>query len=95
MESAIETFGADNQVLKAMEEMGELIQAIVKARITRNDARRAAAIDHVCEEIADVRLTLDQLCMILGTEERVGQWEYAKMARLREKIDATRPWEGR
>ena len=94
---AIDTYGANNQIMKALEELGELVQAIAKAHLTHNDKRKSVGVDHVAEEIADVKITLEQLCMIWGIEERVGQWEYSKLARLKERVDMlndTRPMMG-
>lgn len=53
---AIDVFGEGHQARKAIEEMGELIQALCKA----DD------VEHIREEIADVRIMLDQLDMIYG-----------------------------
>ena len=43
-------------------------------------------VDHVADEIADVRIMLHQLCMILNLEEKSVQFEYQKLARLNERL---------
>lgn len=128
LQRAIDTHGATQQVWKAVEEMGELTQALAKlagnAPALLRSAQAPAApgwnpedspglvapdrsvkgatamnpgapnpdynqrVDHVAEEIADVRIMLDQLCMIFDIEARAGQWRYHKLQRLKERLDA-------
>ena len=69
---AIATYGADMQIIVAIEEMSELIKAITKyirADIASDDISEIVA--DAREEMADVRIMLDQLVIIFGdtTEE--------------------------
>ena len=89
LERAIDIHGATQQAWKAVEEMGELIQALAKLA---GDPGAPAPdynqrVDHVAEEIADVRIMLEQVCMIFDIEERAGQWRYHKLQRLKERLD--------
>lgn len=89
LQRAIDHYGPQTQQWKAIEELGELIQAAAKlcaGQDRLSGAAREQAVDHVAEEIADARIMLQQLCMILDVEERAVQWEYHKLARLRERI---------
>ena len=88
---AIDTYGPGPQQWKAAEEMGELTQALAKLCANPEAPNPAynQMIDHVAEEVADVRIMLSQLCMIHGIEERAKQWEYHKLARLKERLDRT------
>lgn len=73
-EKAIYTFGSEHQKIKAMEELGELIQAI---------SRSILGQDHnVEEELADVYVMLNQLLMMFDSE-KVDQFIYEKLERLK------------
>ena len=71
---AIDTFGVANQQLKAVEEMGELIQAISKALIGKEH--------NVEEEIADVEIMLTQL-KIMYDIKKIEEWKEFKINRLK------------
>ena len=71
---AIDTFGVANQQLKAVEEMGELIQAISKAIIGKEH--------NVEEEIADVEIMLTQL-KIMYDLKKIEEWKEFKINRLK------------
>ena len=89
LQRAIDTHGAQIQIFKAVEEMGELTQALAKlagnADAPNPDYNQM--IDHVTEEVADVRIMLDQICMIFDVEDRAGQWRWHKLQRLKERLD--------
>lgn len=71
---AVDTFGVANQQLKAVEEMGELIQAISKALIGKEH--------NVEEEIADVEIMLTQL-KIMYDLKKIEEWKEFKINRLK------------
>lgn len=52
--------GPKNQILKACEEMGELMQALSKYQIYKSQERKM----DVYHEIVDVFIVLEQLCLI-------------------------------
>ena len=89
LQRSIDYHGATIQVYKAMEEAGELVQALAKLAGDPGapcpDYNRR--VDHVAEEIADVRIILEQICMIFDIEGRAGQWRYEKLMRLKERLD--------
>jgi NTP pyrophosphatase (non-canonical NTP hydrolase) len=64
LDLAIDTYGTKAQTDKAIEEMGELIQALMKERSERFTEHHNESIAHVCEEIVDVYITLSQLAKI-------------------------------
>ena len=74
---AIDTFGVANQQLKAVEEMGELIQAISKALIGKEHS--------VEEEIADVEIMLTQL-KIMYDLKKIEEWKEFKINRLKRVV---------
>lgn len=87
LEDAINTWGAKAQIVKAMEEMAELIQALSRRLLCMylNAPGGNAALENVREEMADVSIMLNQLELIFGdtTEE-----EIRKLLRLEAKIAA-------
>ena len=78
LDAAIRHFGARHQISKAIEEMAELIRALA-----RYDDR-----DNIAEEMADVRILMDQLEMILHNREAVRMWELKKLKYVDELVHA-------
>lgn len=76
LERAIDTYGYPHQMIMAMEEMSELTKEICKG--LRGDGN----IDHIAEEIADVRITIDQLCIMYDIWNEVADYETRKLERL-------------
>lgn len=75
LEGAIRKFGKKHQSIKAIEELAELVQAIVKYL----DSGSVADYDAVMYEIADASIMLNQLEMIYGD---VTPYEVEKLERL-------------
>lgn len=68
----LDTFGEEIQFQFAVEEMGELLQAICKykrKRLTGNEEKIEEALENLQEEIADVALNMEQLAYMFGQEE--------------------------
>lgn len=63
--SAIKLYGADRQLDKLVEEIGELLQALVKWRQGGDKL-------HLLEELADVYIMLEQAAMILDVPAETG-----------------------
>jgi NTP pyrophosphatase (non-canonical NTP hydrolase) len=76
---AIETFGIEPQRKTAIEEMAELINAMMKYDRGRNTK------DDIIEEIADVTIMMQQLAIIYGQEEVQQQIDF-KTNRLANKL---------
>lgn len=79
LSNALMLFGYDKQIELAIEEMGELLVAI------NHHKRGRCSVEAVREEIADVKIAMDQLAMIYG-EEGVSEFEKKKLERLNERI---------
>lgn len=80
---AIYTNGATMQCMVAMEECGELVQAISKC-IRYNDKN---ARDSVIEEIADVEICIRQLKMIMRIDEKeIDTRRREKLMRLKDRL---------
>ncbi len=77
--NALVLFGYDAQIDLAIEEMGELLVAI------NHHKRGRCSVEAVREEIADVKIAMDQLAMIYG-EEGVSEFEEKKLERLNGRI---------
>ena len=76
LEKAIEHYGKGPQRDKAIEELSELIRALARC-----DDR-----ENIAEEMADVRIMLDQLEIIFGNHDAVKAMEYQKLTRLNERV---------
>ena len=79
--------GTRNVMDLMQEECGELVQAISKLRRAKNDATRAVALTKVVEEIADVSVVIDELCLALGIGARAKRMRRAKIRRTIERYD--------
>ena len=78
LRAAVEHYGRWPQRDKAIEELSELIRALARSDDPEN----------IAEEMADVRIMLDQLELIFGNHDRVKQYEYQKLMRLNERVKA-------
>lgn len=78
--NAILNYGEEMQTDVAIEEMSELIKALIKDR--RNSDKKSS--DNVLEEMADVQIMLDQLKMIFGSTKKI---EWYKINRLKRRIE--------
>ena len=80
-QAAIKTFGRIPNIIKAIEELAELQQALCKHIASENDGMTVASVH---EEIADVQIMLNRLMMLFDPTE-VQDWKDSKleaMARL-------------
>jgi len=77
---AIETYGTESQIRMAVEEMAELTNALMKM------PRGRATAPDVIEEIADVRIMMEQLSFIFGEEAVQQQIDY-KTNRLKFRLN--------
>ena len=89
---AVETFGVDMQQIVAMEELGELIQAISK--IARWECSQSEDletlfkyIDNLSEEIADVEIILEQLKQCHGCHIQVNDHKRKKLDKLKSMVE--------
>jgi NTP pyrophosphatase (non-canonical NTP hydrolase) len=80
---AVKKYGVTNQMLMAVEEAAELIQAINK--YFRCDGKNEAIITDLRGEIADMRIMLDQLTIMFGGPELM-TIEQIKVDRLAKRI---------
>ena len=77
---ALEAFGAQAQVMMAIEEMSELTKELCK------NGRGQENTTHIAEEIADVEIMLRQMVMLFDCAGQVETFRRYKLGRLAERI---------
>lgn len=95
----VSRYGENVQVDIAIEEMSELIKALLKYRCkkTENEQRRhsdgsnlKSLLEDISEETADVIIMIEQLLMIYHNEETVDKWIHYKAERQRKRMEEDR-----
>lgn len=83
IESSVRYYGAVNQQVKAIEELGELIVALSKYLNSTGDGSTRSR--QVIEEIADSAIMLSQLGLIFGSSD-IDEMVDAKIQRLHTRL---------
>lgn len=78
---ALEAFGAQAQMMMAIEEMSELTKELCK------NGRGQENATHIAEEVADVQIMLQQLVMLFDCAGQVETFRRYKLERLAERIE--------
>ena len=78
--AALETFGAEAQVMMAIEEMSELMKELCKHHRGHDN------VEAIAEEITDVEIMLRQMVMLYGCAESVETLRRYKLERLAGRI---------
>lgn len=81
--NALLAYGELNQMIVAVEEMAECIQAVCKILRGGEDYR------HLAEEVADTDIMLEQIRMIHSLHDDVDAWKAEKLRRLEDRIRRT------
>ena len=76
---AVTEYGRMAQMIKAIEELAELQQALAR--------ELAGSLSNVDEEMADVEVMLDQLKMIYKNNDMVASWKTVKLLRLEQRLN--------
>ena len=84
LENNIEKHGFNRQIDKAIEEMAELTQALMKLRHNGTEE----LIHNATEEMADTYITLKQIEMISGNRNLINVYIHEKIERLRLRNEA-------
>lgn len=79
---ALELYGRENQLIVANEELGELSKEVCK------DLRGIGDLNNLIEEIADVRIMVEQLEMIFDVHDEAEKRIVEKLERLTHRMDA-------
>ena len=81
LKAAIARYGKTAQMVISMEEMAELTKELSKfLRGSHNE-------DAIAEEIADVRIMLDQMVILFDCRKQVDLIESGKLERLRKRLE--------
>ena len=81
--NAVNLWGKQSQVLMAIEEMGELLQALSKIQRKEN----GCDWDHVIQEIADVEIMMEELKVVFCvSDEKFKEVKKAKLLKLENAI---------
>lgn len=83
LKNALKHYGANSQRIVAIEEMSELIKELCK--VSRGEENAA----HIAEEIADVRIMLDQMEILFDCAGAAVAYQAAKVERLRKRLEET------
>lgn len=78
--AALEAFGAEAQMVMAIEEMSELTKELCKHRRGRDN------VEAIAEEIADVEIMLQQMVILFDCAGQVETFRRYKLERLAERI---------
>lgn len=80
-QEAIKTWGPDMQIDMCVEEMAELIQALIKFKRGKGD------LNNIAEEIADVSIMLEQMAMVFDCHNKSYAYKQYKLARLKNTLN--------
>ena len=80
-ESALNKWGKENQTRMMFEEMAELQKELCK------EARGEDNTDAIAEEIADVKIMLEQMMILHGCKDMVEMQMKRKLQRLKERLE--------
>lgn len=94
MYKAINTYGVENQMIKTVEELSELSQALCKSIVRLNYTKEKTSlvddlksVDNIFEEIADVEIMLEQCKMIFyKSEDKINDYKNKKIKRLERRL---------
>ena len=79
-----------NQVIKTVEELSELSQALCKSLIRLNYTKEKISlesVDNIFEEMADVEIMLEQCKMIFyKSEDKINDYKNKKIKRLERRL---------
>ena len=82
---AKQVYGIDTQVTKAVEELAELQKELCKFLLDDGN------MEHITEEIADVKVMIEQLELIFECKDKVKLIKKAKIQRLSDSLDEEQP----
>lgn len=77
---AVQKYGKEKQIVVAIEELAELSKELCK------ELRGMGNQEHIAEEMADVKIMLEELDIIFGNTNKVLGYKISKLERLRERL---------
>ena len=90
LKKAIEKYGTHNQMLKCIEECGELSRAIsrILVELSSGDGfTTEESQENLYEELADVSIMIEQMIIMFDCTDEVISWQLKKLKRLNGKLN--------
>ena len=87
MYKAINTYGVENQMIKTVEELSELSQALCKILTSKFTDDNSEIFENIFEEIADVEIMLEQCKIMFQCDKEVNKWKQKKIERLEKRLE--------
>lgn len=90
LKKAIAHYGTHNQMLKCIEECGELSRAVsrILTELSSGDGFTTnESMANLQEELADVTIMIEQMLMMFNCEKDVNQYIAFKLNRLKERLE--------
>lgn len=90
LKKAISKHGTHNQMLKCIEECGELSRAISRILIELSSGdgfTTKESQENLYEELADVSIMIEQVITMFNCADEVIAWQLKKLRRLKERLE--------
>lgn len=90
LKKAIKIYGTHNQMLKCIEECGELSRAVsrILTELSSGDGfTTEESQDNLYEELADTKIMIEQMIMMFDCEKEVQEQIDYKINRLKERLE--------
>lgn len=90
LKKAIDTYGTHNQMLKCIEECGELSRAVSRILTELSSGEgftTKESQENLYEELADVLIMIDQMMMMFDCRDEVFAQGLRKLNRLKERLE--------
>lgn len=93
LQKAINTYGVKNQMIKTVEELSELSQALCKSLVRLNYTKEKISleddlksVDNIFKEMADVEIMLEQYKIMFQCDKEVNRWKQKKIERFERRM---------
>ena len=93
LQKAINTYGVENQMIKTVEELSELSQALCKSLVRLNYTKEKTSleddlksVDNIFKEMADVEIMLEQCKIMFQCDKEVNRWKQKKIERFERRM---------
>lgn len=93
LQNAINTYGVENQMIKTVEELAELSQALCKSLVRLNYTKEKTSleddlksVDNIFKEMADVEIMLEQCKIMFQCDKEVNRWKQKKIERFERRM---------
>lgn len=90
LQKAIDTYGTHNQMLKCIEECGELSRAVSRILVelsSEDGFTTEESQENLYEELADIAIMIQQMIMMFDCADEVNKQIEFKLNRLKERLE--------